>query len=281
MPADLFTLRRPPGEELPIVANLPHSGLQVPEHIAEHFTPEQLQSLPNSDWHLQELYQWLPALGVTMMQANYSRYVVDLNRALKPPFFGSFWSAVVPEQTAFKKAIYTRKPSPQAVRDRIDEYYTPYHQQLAALLNEKIAQFGRVYLLDLHSFMGLITDDVCLGNANGRTCSAQLMQIVDDSFARQGYQVVQNKVFTGGYITRHYGQHYGQHRSQPLNSQPLKQLEALQIELHYPLYLPDDQLDTGCIPTWQHPTFTQAQQRLKITFQSICAALSPANLSKE
>jgi N-formylglutamate amidohydrolase len=119
---------------LPIIANLPHSGLKIPEAIASHFTPEHLRSLPNSDWHLQQLYAFLPSLGVTVMQANYSRYVVDLNRALKPPFFGSFWSAVVPEQTAFKQPIYrAQKPSKTEVIERIDEFYTPYHQQLAEI----------------------------------------------------------------------------------------------------------------------------------------------------
>lgn len=263
MPTDLFTILQPPAgqQSLPIVANLPHSGLKVPEEIATQFTPEHLQSLPNSDWHLQPLYSFLPALGITVMQANYSRYVVDLNRALKPPFLGSFWSAVVPEQAAFKQPIYQdQKPSKASVRNRIDEFYTPYHLQLTALLNEAVGQHDKVYLLDLHSFMGLITDDVCLGNANGKTCQPTLIDGAADSFAQQGYQVVKNKVFTGGYITRHYGQ------------QP--QVEALQIEIRYPTYLPDDQIELSRIPTWQGPNFEQAQIRLKAVFESLLTLIA-------
>jgi N-formylglutamate deformylase len=255
MPTDLFTLRLPQAIALPIVANLPHSGLQIPDEMAAQFTPEHLRSLPNSDWHLQALYSFLPSLGIPVLQANYSRYVVDLNRALRPPFLGSFWSSVVPEATAFKQPIYSRLPSEAEVAARIDEFYTPYHQQLADLLNEAIAQFGQVYLLDLHSFMGLITDDVCLGNADGQTCSSEFIDHVASSFAQQGYRVVKNKVFTGGFITRHYGQ------------QP--QVNALQIELHYPTYLPEDQLETGVIPQWQGPKFEQAQARLESLFQAV------------
>ncbi len=255
MPTDLFTLLAPTGKPLPIVANLPHSGLQLPEEVAEQLIPEQLRRLPNSDWHLQQLYSFLPDLGITVLQANYSRYVVDLNRALKPPFFGSFWSAVVPEQTAFKQPIYVQKPDQRQVRSRIDQFYTPYHHQLTALLNEKVAQFGKVYLLDLHSFMGLITDDVCLGNANGESCSADLIDQAADSFAQQAYQVVKNKVFTGGFITRHYGQ------------QP--NVEALQIEIRYPTYLPDDQLEVDEIPQWQGPKFERAQTQLREVFTAI------------
>lgn len=200
------------------------------------------------------------------MQANYSRYVVDLNRALKPPFLGSFWSAVVPDQTAFKQPIYVRKPSKEEVRSRLDEFYTPYHQQLQRLINEAIAQFGKIILLDLHSFMGLITDDVCLGNANGQTCSPTLIDQFAESFAQSGYQTVKNNVFTGGFITRHYGQ------------QP--QVSALQIEIRYPLYLSDDQLEFDPnlsvnmprdVPQWQGPKFEQAQVSLEQIFTQVMA----------
>ena len=259
LPNDLFTLHLPKIAPTPIIANLPHSGLKVPKHIAKTFTPEHLSSLPNSDWHLQPLYEFLPELGITVLQANYSRYIVDLNRALKPPSFGSFWSAVVPEQTAFKKPIYLEKPNSADVRSRIETYYRPYHQQLTELLNQTISQFGQVYLFDLHSFIGLITEDICLGNANGKTCSEQLLSQVNRSLAEQEYQVVNNKVFSGGYITRHYGQ------------QP--DVEALQIELRYHNYLPQDQLNIAQIPTYQGPQFDLAQNKLKAAFQAILASV--------
>lgn len=261
LPADLFTIHRALGglePALPIIANLPHSGLLLPPNVAAQFTPEHEHSLANSDWHLQTLYSFLPELGITTMQANYSRYVVDLNRALKPPFLGSFWSAVVPEQTAFKQPIYKGAlPTKAEVRARIDEFYTPYHQQLAMLLNEAIDQHGKVYLLDLHSFMGIITDDVCLGNAKGQTCQPPLIDSFAQSFAAQHYQVVKNKVFTGGYITRHYGQ------------QP--QVEALQIELRYPVYLPADQLEPNVLvtfPQWQAAQMEAARAKLKHVFKA-------------
>lgn len=265
IPTDLFTVLSPTdsssSRNVPIVANLPHSGLRVPNVIAHTFTPHQLKTLPNSDWHLQPLYDFLPSLGVTLMQANYSRYVVDLNRAVKPPLFGSFWSAVVPEQTAFKQDIYITKPNATEVRSRIEQYYDPYHRQLADLLNSAIALHGKVYLLDLHSFMGLITDDVCLGNAKGKTCSENTLKIVNNSFLKQGYQVVQNKVFKGGHITRHYGQY--------------PNVEALQIEIRYPVYLPGEWLETETIPDWQSPKFDAAKRRLRAIFAETISQLVP------
>lgn len=261
MSADLFTVLSPQSQRVPVVANLPHSGLNIPAHIAESFTAAHLQSLPNSDWHLQQLYDFLPSLGVTVLQANYSRYVVDLNRALKPPFFGSFWSAVVPEQTAFKQPIYKsgQKPTKDEIQARIEQYYTPYHRQLTTLLDEAIARYGHVYLLDLHSFMGLIKDEVCLGNANGKTCQETTIDAAVKCFERQEYQVVKNKVFSGGYITRHYGER--------------SQIEALQIEIRYPTYLPADQVEAKTIPQWKGPNFNQAQTRLKAVISDFISTL--------
>ncbi|MEM8502106.1 MAG: N-formylglutamate amidohydrolase [Cyanobacteria bacterium P01_D01_bin.1] len=260
VPNDLFTVVFPEGDHIPVIANLPHSGLRVPEAIAQTFTPHQLQSLPNSDWHLQQLYDFLPGLGITVMQANYSRYVVDLNRAVTPPLFGSFWSAVVPEQTAFKQDIYITKPTDDQVRSRIEQYYEPYHQRLNELLESTLTEFGKVYLLDLHSFMGLITDEVCLGNAKGDTCTENTLSSVNNSFLNQGYQVVKNKVFTGGHIIRRYGQHPG--------------VEALQIEIRYPVYLPDDQLEVETIPEWKGLKFEQAKRKLETVFGEIASELS-------
>lgn len=116
---ELYQLHRPQGQAVPIVANLPHSGLFVPEEIAAQMLPEHLRSLPNSDWHLDRLYAFLPSLGITVLQATHSRYVVDLNRAAKEPLFGSFWSSVVPETTAFGQPIYHTRPSPDSIQRRL------------------------------------------------------------------------------------------------------------------------------------------------------------------
>ncbi|WP_245404959.1 N-formylglutamate amidohydrolase [Leptolyngbya sp. Cla-17] len=62
-----------------------------------------------------------------------------------------------------------------------------------------------MYLLDLHSFLGLIEDEICLGNGNSTnstTCSEHLISVIESAFCSESYQVVRNKVFSGGYITR-------------------------------------------------------------------------------
>lgn len=251
----LFNKNQPTVKPLPIIANIPHSGLFVPEDIAAQFTTEHLNSLPNSDWHLDKLYDFLPHLGITVLQATHNRYVVDLNRQGKEPLFGSFWSSVIPENTAFNKNIYQNKPSQEQIKQRIEKYYLPYHHQLKSLIKQKIEEFGRVYLLDLHSFCGLINDDVCLGNVNNQTCSDFLISTVDKCFSSQGLQVVRNKKFTGGYITRHYGE--------------MPSVESLQIEVRYHVYLQENQIDKLEPPSYEVIEFEAAKNKFYDTFQMI------------
>jgi N-formylglutamate amidohydrolase len=254
-----FILHLPTTKAIPILANLPHSGLLVPKAIGDSLEGSHQDYLPNQDWHLDKLCDFLPNLGITVLQAIYSRYVVDLNRSLKQPLFGSFWQSVIAEKTAFDTPLYQTLPSEQEIQQRVEQYYHPYHQQLQRLLNQLIAQFGQVYLLDLHSFLGLIEDDICLGNANGSTCSERFISIVEDAFCSKGYQVVRNKVFSGGYITRHYGQ--------------MPQIEALQVEVRYPVYLDAKQLDSLSVPSWNGLEFNQAKHNFEAIFSQVVDAL--------
>lgn len=255
----LFNIYQPTVKALPIVANIPHSGLFVPEDIAAKFTTEHLNSLPNSDWHLDKLYDFLPDLGITVLQATHNRYVIDLNRQAKEPLFGSFWSSIIPENTAFNKPIYENKPTDEDIKERIEKYYFPYHHQLISLLQEKIEEFGKVYLLDLHSFCGLIDDDVCLGNVNNQTCSELLIFTVEKCFASQGLQVVRNKKFIGGYITKHYGE--------------IPNVESLQIEVRYHVYLQENQLDKLEPPSYNVKEFKAAKNKFSHIFNMIISKL--------
>lgn len=254
---DIFRLYPPKVRPLPVLANIPHSGLRVPESIRQILTPSHQTFLPHQDWHLDRLYDFLPELGITLLQATHSRYVIDLNRPLKEPYFGSFWRSPIPQKTAFDIPLYQQTPSDTAINQRIQDYYLPYHAQIEVQLNQLIKQFGHAYLLDLHSFHGPITDDVCLGNGNGASCSENLIHIVEQAFAAEGYRVVRNKVFTGGHITRHYGAN--------------PHVESLQIEVRYPVYLEAASLDLPTTPDWRGSQFDIAKQRFRQVFNEITA----------
>lgn len=250
-----FQLHLPRVQPLPIVASIPHSGLAITDEMAQLLHRRYQTYLPHQDWHLNKLYDFLPDLGVTVLEAKYSRYVVDLNRQAKKPFLGDFWSSVVPKKTAFNFPLYRITPSDIDVKARVEQFYYPYHHQLEQLLTQISAQFGQVYLFDLHSFSGPITDEVCLGNLNGQSCSDSFVSAVESAFSSGGYQVVRNKVFNGGHITRHYGQ--------------IPDVEALQIEIRYHTYLEPKQLEQTATPDWNFPRFYRAKSNLKNTFKVI------------
>jgi len=226
---ELFRLYQPQSNQLPVVANLPHSGTYVPQEIQQNFTEQFSSALYNTDWFLPVLYSFLPELGITVLEATHSRYVVDLNRHPDRTLYGSFFRATIAGQTADGKRIYRTDPTTESLKERVDKFHRPYHAKLQEILAELKRTFKRVYLWDLHSFMGLINEDICLGNANGDTCSAKLIDSFQKQFSKRGFEVVKNKVFTGGYITRHYGQ---QHLT-----------DAIQIELRYTNYLAESELN--------------------------------------
>lgn len=101
----------------------------------------------------------------------------------------------------------------------------------------------------MHSFGGLINDEVCLGNINGKTCTEHFINTVERAFINQKYQVVKNKTFTGGYITRHCSEN--------------KNVETLQIEIRYQTYLSEQDLDKPLIPQWDVPNFHFSKEKLQ------------------
>ena len=66
--------------ELPLLISVPHDGCHLPKELQGRMTPSGL-AVPDTDWHVAELYDFARELGASMLVANYSRYVVDLNRS--------------------------------------------------------------------------------------------------------------------------------------------------------------------------------------------------------
>ena len=68
---------------------------------------EQALQLPDTDWFVGRLYDWVVARGAALLVANYSRYVIDLNR---PPDNAALYSGpgtgLLPEQSFAGGPLY-------------------------------------------------------------------------------------------------------------------------------------------------------------------------------
>lgn len=181
--------------------------------------------LANMDWYLPQLYNFLDDMGFTVIINNVSRYVIDTNRNLEDKSSDSLYNKnLIYTQTTFNKNMYKKTLSQVEIRERIKNYYIPYHKVVENNLKEKLKYFDKVYLIDLHSFGKNIGADIVLGNNYGKTTSKKFFDLIRDNLKKYGFRVNANEPYKGGFITRNYKEKFNN-------------CETLQIELWYGIYI--------------------------------------------
>lgn len=200
----------------PLLVSMPHDGIAVPLDLAECMTAH-ARTTPDTDWHMARLYDFAGELGASVLRPFYSRYVIDLNR---PPdgtelYPGASNTELCPTLCFDESPIYKQgeEPGTSEIGARRDRYWKPYHDQIASTLAELKARHGIAMLFDAHSIRSEVPrffdgklPDLNLGTANGESCKptlqAALTTVLENA---NGYTHVVNGRFTGGYITRTYG----------------------------------------------------------------------------
>lgn len=131
-----YTLFNEALHTFPVVVSIPHSGTFISESVSTQFI-NPVPPLSNVDWYLDKLYDFLSQMGVTCLVANNNRYVIDLNRDISKNLVGSYANHAVYTHTTFDKPLYDVVPDIDEIHRRIENYYTPYHQKLQTLSDEK------------------------------------------------------------------------------------------------------------------------------------------------
>jgi len=259
-----FEVRRPTAAEVPVLVSIPHTGVRVPEDVAAALAGSDMAALPMTDWHLHNLYDFLPGLGITSIHAVYSRFVVDLNRSPRatPLYPGRFETGLVPTETFQGEPVFRQPPSAEDIERRRQLYHKPYHDELLRLLKALRHRFGFVVLIDAHSVAsvanrlhGALTGEIYLGDRDGQSCGEWLRQALIDGFSEQGLRVAVNEPYKGGYITDHYGR--------------LEEVDAIQIEMCQRVYMDEGRPAEGP----DSPRFIDAGGRLREVFSVLLARL--------
>ncbi len=229
--------------DAPLIVSLPHTGTDIPDDIAAHCSSLTI-ARRDADWWIDRLYDFVAGLGATVIHTRISRTVIDVNRdpsgvALYP---GQATTELVPTTTFDGVPLWKPGHAPGAdeITRRRRQYYDPYHDALRTQISRLTNRHPRIVLYDCHSIRSRIPrlfqgelPVFNIGTNCGRSCNTSLEANVAAIAAASGLSHVVNGRFTGGYITRSYGD-------------PTKGVHAVQMELacrgymHEPMGAIDD-----------------------------------------
>lgn len=239
--SSVFRIVSPTSQEVPILLSVPHSGTKFPEEIRSQFKSELAAAPDDTDWFVETLYDFAPEIGITVIAADYCRWVIDLNRdpQSKPLYNdGRLITALCPTTTFTGIPLYRderKVVDASEVSRRIKEFFDPYHQQINTLLQDLKSRHGRVLLWDCHSIRRHVSTiapdpfpDLILGDVDGTSASPGLIEAVMTTLDHSTHSIGHNHPFKGGYITRSFGQ--------PGNHQ-----HALQLEMSKVNYMDDSE----------------------------------------
>lgn len=251
-----FEVRRGSGASCLVFAS-PHSGRIYPAALMDASTLDARAIRRSEDAFVDELIEGGTAIGAATLLCRTARVWVDVNRdpwELDPAMFDGPLPAHARSQTPRVAAglgsiarlvgegqeIYGRKLSLGEAESRIERAHRPYHEALAALIEEARTACGVAVLIDWHSMpsaasraevrRGRAKPDFVLGDRHGASCGRELTALVRRTLERSGYVVGLNNPYAGGWTTQTYGR-------------PQEGVHALQVEIDRSLYLDEARLE--------------------------------------
>ncbi len=243
--APVYDVIRPERWVNGVIFASPHSGHNYPEWFLPQTRLGRQQLRSSEDAFVDRLICPAASHGAVVLTARIPRSVVDLNRApedmdplvveglaprkLNPRIMAGL--GVIPRVVSQGRAIYSRPISQREAETRIDALWRPYHEALAALIDEACLRFGGAILIDTHSMphdalahLPMPRPEIVLGDRNGVSASARISKAVGDSIMAEGFRLRRNSPFAGAYIAATYGQ-------------PDRNIHALQLEMDRSLYM--------------------------------------------
>ncbi|MBF0375749.1 MAG: N-formylglutamate amidohydrolase [Alphaproteobacteria bacterium] len=228
----------------------PHSGTDYPPEFVAGSALDPATLRKSEDSFVDELFASAPLAGAPLLRALFPRAYLDPNREpweLDPQMFedavpegANTRSArvmaglgTIPRVVATGAEIYRGKLRFAEAERRIRTLYDPYHDALRNLVETTRARFGCCLLVDCHSMpsagrgdvaAGVGAVDMVVGDCFGTACAPLVTDTVERTLRGQGYRVLRNSPYAGGFTTRHWGR-------------PAQGLHAVQVEINRRLYM--------------------------------------------
>jgi N-formylglutamate deformylase len=232
-----------------VMVSIPHSGTDIPASLEARLVDRWL-ARKDTDWWLESLYDFVPALGVTRLRTRLSRTVIDANRdpsgaSLYP---GQATTELCPSTTFDGEPLYRADSVVAAdeVEERRREFFDPYHRTLADALERLRARHERIVLLEAHSIRSRVPrlfdgelPHLNLGTNAARSCAPELADRLARVCSASGFTHVVDGRFKGGWTTRHYGQ-------------PANGVHAVQVEIACRTYV-DEPTQPLTAANWPPP----------------------------
>ena len=218
-----FELREPSDGASPLLVEVPHAGLGL-DAPSMAWTVAPVRCLArDADLYVDELFADSCEQGATLISANISRYVVDLNRG-EADFDGR---AVAGGDSSFKPRgviwrlssdgmpVLRERLSRGEYERRIEKIWRPYHDKVTSLLREKKEQFGFAVMLCAHSMptpqrrgsrrYTMHDPDIVPGTRGRSSSDDHYIDIVEQRTKARGWSIQHDVPYRGGYSTGHYG----------------------------------------------------------------------------
>jgi len=188
--------------------------------------------------------------GATILIAEFPPSYVDPNRPIDdidPEVLDGEWpSPIHPLKASLQSGsglihtlgsnyepLYKQKLAVGAGQRRIGDYYNPYHEALADLIEKKRLQYGVAFQLSCHSMSsvgprdGVQRPQICLGDLDGTTARVDYLELVANVFREHGLEVALNKPFRGNELLRRH-------------ASPSTGIYSLQVEMRRDLYIVEE-----------------------------------------
>ena len=207
---------------LPLLASVPHAGLEVPERLADRCALTEAQIIADGDVGARAIYDFRSEVAA-FVTTDVARAVLDMNRREDDRRS----DGIVKTHTCWNEPIWSSPLTEDEIEWLFTSHYRPYHEQLRQHAKHPDIALG----VDLHTMAaegppigpdpGRERPAACVGDADGacpREWSERLAACLEQ---RLGRPVTINDPFAGGFITRSHA----------------KELPWVQIELSRAPYL--------------------------------------------